>query len=39
MVIFFVILALVVVVSVAATVRALITDDYRSVRTDPSRLP
>ncbi len=39
MVIFFVILALVVVVAVAATVRALITGDARPVRTDPSRLP
>lgn len=39
MLIFFLVLALVIVVSVGATVRALITDDYRPVRTDQSRLP
>jgi len=39
MVIFFIVLALVVVVSVGATVRALLTDGYRQVPTDPNRLP
>ncbi|GAA3026925.1 hypothetical protein JOE64_000297 [Microbacterium dextranolyticum] len=39
MVIFFIIAALVVVVSVGATVHALVTDGYRPVRTDRSRLP
>jgi len=39
MVIFFIVLALVVVVSVGATVRALFTDGYRQVPTDPNRLP
>lgn len=39
MVIFFIALVLVVVLSVGATVHALITDGHRQVPTDPSRLP
>lgn len=39
MLIFFIFLALVVVLAVGATIHALVTDGHRQVPTDPSRLP